>query len=71
VVGSVGVVPTQSQQANALLTGARSQVESQLTSAAQALAEAVNPVDDAEGSAEYKRHLISVYLRRAFIKALS
>jgi carbon-monoxide dehydrogenase medium subunit len=71
VVGSVGARPTQSHQANALLTGARPQVESQLAGAAQALADAANPVDDFEGSAEYKRHLISVFLRRAFIKALS
>jgi carbon-monoxide dehydrogenase medium subunit len=71
VVGSVSAVPTQSKQANALLTGARSQVEKQLDDAAAALAQAADPVDDVEGSAEYKRHLIAVYLRRAFTKALS
>jgi carbon-monoxide dehydrogenase medium subunit len=71
VVGSVSAAPTQSIQANALLTGARSQVEKQLGDAADALSAAAAPVDDVEGSAEYKRHLIAVYLRRAFTKALT
>jgi carbon-monoxide dehydrogenase medium subunit len=71
VVGSVSAVPTQSDKANALLIGARSQVEKQLGAAAEALAQAADPIDDLEGSAEYKRHLIAVFLRRAFTKALS
>ncbi len=71
VVGSVSVAPTQSDQANGLLTGARSQVEKQLGDAAEALAQAADPVDDTEGGADYKRHLIGVFLRRAFIKALA
>ena len=71
VVGSVGAVPTQSDKANQLLTGARAQVEKQLADAGAALAQAADPVDDLEGGADYKRHLIGVFLRRAFIKALS
>ena len=71
VAGSVSAVPTQSDKANGLLTGARSQVERQLGDAAEALAEAADPVDDLEGSADYKRHLIGVFLRRAFTKALT
>jgi carbon-monoxide dehydrogenase medium subunit len=71
VVGSVSAVPTHSDKANALLIGARSQVEKQLGAAAEALAQAADPIDDLEGSAEYKRHLIAVFLRRAFTKALS
>jgi carbon-monoxide dehydrogenase medium subunit len=71
VVGSVSAVPTQSEKANALLIGSKVQVEKQLPDAAEALAEAADPVDDLEGSAEYKRHLISVFLRRAFAQALS
>jgi carbon-monoxide dehydrogenase medium subunit len=70
VVGSVSAVPTQSDKANGLLTGARSQVERQLADAAEVLAQAADPVDDLEGSAEYKRHLIGVFLKRAFVKAL-
>jgi len=71
VVGSVSAVPTQSDRANALLVGAIAQVEKQLADAAKALAQAADPVDDLEGSAEYKRHLIGVFLKRAFIKALA
>lgn len=71
VVGSVSAVPTQSDKANGLLTGARAQVERQLSDAAEALAEAANPIDDLEGGADYKRHLIGVFLRRAFTKALA
>jgi carbon-monoxide dehydrogenase medium subunit len=71
VVGSVSAVPTQSAKANGLLAGPKSQVERQLGDAAEALAQAADPVDDLEGSAEYKRHLIGVFLKRAFIKALA
>jgi len=71
VVGSVGAVPTRSDKANQLLAGSRSQVEKQWADAGEALAQAADPVDDLEGSADYKRHLIGVFLRRAFIKALS
>ena len=71
VVGSVSTVPTQSKKANALLAGSKARVAKQLTEAAQALAEAADPVDDLEGSAEYKRHLIGVFLKRAFTQAFS
>lgn len=71
VVGSVSAKPSRSDQADALLVGPRDKVEKQLADAAEALATAADPVDDLEGSAEYKRHLIGVYLRRAFVKALS
>jgi carbon-monoxide dehydrogenase medium subunit len=71
VAGSVSAVPTQSDKANDLLTGSRSQVEKRLADAAEALAQAADPVDDLEGGAEYKRHLIGVFLKRAFVKALA
>jgi len=71
VVGSVSAAPTQSSKANDLLSGARVQVEKQLGDAAEALAQAADPVDDLEGGADYKRHLIGVFLRRAFTRALS
>ena len=71
VVGSVSAVPTQSDKTNGLLVGSKAQAEKQLADAAQALADAADPVDDLEGSAEYKRHLIAVFLKRAFAKALS
>lgn len=71
VVGSVGPVPSRSDAADALLVGSRSQVQGQLNEAGESLADAADPVDDLLGSAEYKRHLIGVFLNRAFIKALS
>jgi aerobic carbon-monoxide dehydrogenase medium subunit len=71
VVGSVSAVPTRSNKADALLVGSKAEVEKQLPDAAEALAQAADPVDDLEGSAEYKHHLISVFLRRAFAQALS
>lgn len=71
VVGSVSAVPTQSAKANGLLFGSRAQIEKQLPQAAEALAEAADPVDDLEGSAEYKRHLIGVFLKRAFGQAMA
>jgi aerobic carbon-monoxide dehydrogenase medium subunit len=71
VVGSVSAVPTQSEQANSRLVGSKAQIEEQLPQVAEVLAEAADPVDDLEGSAEYKRHLIGVFLKRAFAQALS
>jgi aerobic carbon-monoxide dehydrogenase medium subunit len=71
VVGSVSAAPTQSEQANQLLCGSKQQVEKQLADAGEALAQAADPVDDLEGGADYKRHLIGVFLRRAFIKAMT
>jgi CO/xanthine dehydrogenase FAD-binding subunit len=53
------------------LEGPKAQVERQLADAADALAQAADPVDDLEGGADYKRHLIGVFLKRAFVKALS
>lgn len=70
VVGSVGPSPCRSEKADAMLAGSVDQVEKQLADAAQALADAADPVDDLEGSAEYKRHLIAVFLRRTFNRAL-
>jgi len=71
IVGSVSPAPSRSDEADALLAGPRNQVKNQLGDAAQVLAEAADPVDDLEGSAEYKRHLIGVFLKRAYLKAFS
>jgi carbon-monoxide dehydrogenase medium subunit len=71
VVGSVSTLPVQSEKANALLAGSQAQVAKQFGEAAQILAEAADPVEDLEGSADYKRHLIGVFLKRAFTQAFS
>jgi carbon-monoxide dehydrogenase medium subunit len=70
-VGCVCPFPSRSLQAEALLTGPRAEVEKRLPEAAALIAEGADLVDDHEGSAEYKRHLIGVFLRRAFLKAVA
>jgi len=69
-VGCVCAFPTRGLDAEKLLTGSRGEVEKRLPDAADAIADVADLVDDHEGSAEYKRHLIHVYLRRVFEKAL-
>ena len=69
-VGCASSSARRSAEADALLTGSRSVVEENLLRAADALADAAELVDDQEGSAEYKRNLIQVFLRRAFQKAV-
>ncbi len=70
VVGCVSPRPCRSEKADALLLGPIEKVERQLADAGEALADAADPVDDLEGGADYKRHLIGVLLRRAFTQAL-
>jgi carbon-monoxide dehydrogenase medium subunit len=69
-VGCVSPSPRRSYDAERLLIGARASVEANLPSAADALAHASELEDDSEGSADYKRNLIQVFLRRAFRKAI-
>jgi carbon-monoxide dehydrogenase medium subunit len=69
-VGCVCPFPTRGLDAEKLLTGSREEVEKRLPEAADTIADAADLVDDHEGGAEYKRHLIHVFLRRVFLKAL-
>jgi len=69
-VGCVCPFPTRGLDAEKLLTGSHGEVEKRLPEAADAIADAADLVDDHEGSAEYKRHLIHVFLRRVLRKAL-
>jgi carbon-monoxide dehydrogenase medium subunit len=69
-VGCVCPFPARSLDAETLLVGSRKDVEKHLPEAAEAIADAADLVDDHEGSAEYKRHLIHVFLKRIFQKAL-
>jgi carbon-monoxide dehydrogenase medium subunit len=71
VVGSVSLTPTRSDKADALLVGPKAQIEKQLRDAAEALADQADLADDLDGGADYKRHLIGVFLKRAFHKALN
>jgi carbon-monoxide dehydrogenase medium subunit len=70
-VGCVCPFPSRASDAEKLLTGSREEVESHLPEAAALIADGADLVDDHEGSAEYKRHLIGVFLRRAFLKAIA
>jgi aerobic carbon-monoxide dehydrogenase medium subunit len=70
-VGCVCPFPSRAVAAEALLTGSRAEIEKRLPEAAALIADGADLVDDHEGSAEYKRHLIGVFLRRAFLKALA
>ena len=72
-LGSVPPTPRRLPEAEALLLGERAECLSGESPLAQAAAEAVaaraDAVDDAHGSGEYKRHLVSVFVRRALAQA--
>src|SRR2546428_3144575 len=70
-VGCVCPFPSRASAAEELLTGSRAEVEKRLPEAAALIADGAELIDDHEGSAEYKRHLIGVFLRRTFLKALA
>lgn len=69
-VACVSPFPRRSAAAEELLRGSRTEVERHLSQSAEALADDAELVDDNEGAADYKRHLIGVFLRRAFQKAM-
>jgi carbon-monoxide dehydrogenase medium subunit len=69
-LGCVSPFPSRTPAAEALLAGARADVEKRLPEAAEVIADSADLIDDHEGSAEYKRHLIHVFLKRAFSRAL-
>ena len=69
-VGCACPFPTRAPEAEKLLAGSRAEVEKRLAEAAEAIADAADLIDDHEGSVDYKRNLIRVFLRRVFRKAL-
>ncbi len=70
-VGSVNEVPTLMDRAAAALVGwSASDPHPALEACAAAVAEDVDAFDDINGSADYKRHLASVLVRRAGAAAL-
>jgi aerobic carbon-monoxide dehydrogenase medium subunit len=72
-VGSVGARPVRATAAEQMLTGAPGDEldEGLLLEAGERAAEAAAPVDDANGSAEYKAQLVRVLVRRTFGQALA
>jgi CO/xanthine dehydrogenase FAD-binding subunit len=69
-VGSVCPFPARAPEAEKLLVGSREEVEKRLGLAGEAIADAADLIDDHEGSIEYKRNLIGIFLRRVFRKAM-
>ena len=71
-VGSVGVVPVRVPVGEALLGGqdAAHPEASVLSAVGQAAADASQPVTDANGSVDYKRHLVETLVRRALRAAI-
>ena len=69
-VGCVCPFPCRVPAAEEFLAGTREEVEKRLPLAADAIADAADLVNDHEGGIDYKRHLIHVFLRRVFRKAL-
>ncbi len=71
-VGSAGPRPVRAVEAEASLLGldARRPDGAALAEAGAAAASACGAVDDAHGSAEYKRHLVSVLVQRSVRSAL-
>lgn len=71
-VGSVGPRPVRAVEAEALLHGRPvADAAAVLDGAGRLAAEASGAVEDANGSAEYKRQLVSVLVRRALARALA
>lgn len=69
-IGCLCPFPRRSNTAEKLLSGPRADVEAALDRAAETLADDAELIDDHEGGADYKRHLLAVFLRRAVQQAL-
>lgn len=70
-VASASPTPRRSAAAEEILVGAADDVARRLDAAAEALADDAELLDDLDGSAEYKRHLIHVFLRQAYADAMN
>jgi carbon-monoxide dehydrogenase medium subunit len=69
-VGSVGNVAVRAREAEALLVGTTTDDEQALARAGASAAAVSEPVEDANGSTEYKAHLVEVMVVRALREAL-
>lgn len=68
-VGSVGLVPIRAAGAERLLTDIEVGDDGALDQAGEEAAAEADPVEDANGSIEYKRNLVRVLVRRCFAEA--
>ena len=62
--------PRRSNAAEEILSGSRAEVKASISAAANLLADDAELIHDHEGGADYKRHLLGVFLRRAIEQAL-
>jgi carbon-monoxide dehydrogenase medium subunit len=69
-LGGVADTPVIAAAASELLAG-RELSDSDITAAAQAALEVADPPDDIRASAEYRRHLVPVYVRRVLTQLRS
>jgi aerobic carbon-monoxide dehydrogenase medium subunit len=69
-VGSVGPRAVRAHDAERLLAGAQTSDEAALERAAEAAAVAAEPVEDSNGSEEYKANLVKVLVKRSVARAL-
>ena len=70
VLGSVGVTPIRATQAEDTLRG-KPLTDENIRAAAALVKEAVDPLDDFRGSAEYKTEMAEVFARRAVEQAIA
>jgi carbon-monoxide dehydrogenase medium subunit len=70
-IGCLCPFPQRSATAERMLVGSQAEVMAAIDSAANALADEADLIDDHEGGADYKRHLLGVFLRKAVRRALT
>ena len=68
-LGAVGMTPVRAHAAEELLRG-QELTEDAIRAAAATMPDAVDPLDDFRGSADYKREMAGVFTRRAVMQAL-
>ena len=70
VLGSAGMTPIHAQEAEGALRG-QPLTEENIAACAALVKDAVDPLDDFRGSADYKREMAEVFTRRAIQQALA
>ena len=70
VLGASGVTPIRAKEAEALLRQ-RPLTEENIRASAATVKDAVDPLDDFRGSADYKRQMAEVFTRRAVTQAIA
>ncbi len=69
VLGAAGVTPVRANAAEDMLRG-QELTDDAIRAAASTVPDAVDPLDDFRGSADYKREMAGVFVRRALVRAL-